>query len=139
MHSYGNEYINTKKKIIKILLSNGWNAYDIRKCQHIKYNSRDKLLSDYEEKNKLKINAYLKTEKLYLFDKKWWMKYNNINNNNDETKLLFITFQKQLIDNKEIHQLINHGMNNLPKELHHKYQIYYKYQPNLLQSIYKDG
>ena len=121
-----------------LIKENKWSAYDIRKADHISYNQRQQIINQYISKNKLKITKYINMRKINITDKKWWINNdndennsNNINNNNN----LYLTYQKQLINTKSINKLIHKYNQQLPHQLQYKYNIYYRYQPTVLQII----
>ena len=98
---------------------------DIRLCEHLSYSKRINYINKYLILKQIKYQKYIKTRKIYLFNNKWWDNNNGINNIN-----LYMTYQKTLINEKEINGIIlksNKLLNDNIKN-NHKVQLYYKYQ-----------
>ena len=140
--------------------------YHIRKCEHLKYNQRNKLIYNYKIKNNYKINKYVKMKKLDLLNSKWWTiteenknqnrnKNKNINNNNNKnnkneqiikllnknknTKYFYMTYQKRLMYHNDINKILNKSTYLLNENIRKTFGIYYRYQPTILQYIQKSS
>ena len=121
------KYKYTKSRICNIFIENNeWTPVDLRLCEHISYSQRDKILKKYMENKDKKYNEYIKMNKINLFDNKWWDKKDDdkININS------YLTYQKTLIDEREIQNIINNSFNYLHEKIKDKYQLklFYKYQ-----------
>ena len=128
-----NKYKYTKSRICKIFIENNeWTAFDIRLCEHVPYSQRNTILLKYIENKNIKYDKYIKTRKINLFNKKWW------NDNGDEDDInIYITYQKTLINEREIKMIINEScdlLDNVIKDKH-KVNIFYKYQPSIKSMI----
>ena len=123
------KYKYTKKRICNIFIENNeWTPFDIRLCEHISYSQRDIILNKYIEKKKIKYNEYIKSKNICLFNNKWWDKSNTINNINT-----YITYQKTLINENEINNIIYESYDLLDNDIKNdcNIKLYYKYQPSI--------
>ena len=124
------KYKNTKKRICNILINhNEWTAVDIRFCEHLSYTNRNKFIKNYIKLKNVKYNEYIKTKQVTLFNNKWWKdKYDKNENIN-----LYITYQKTLIDEKQINKILLDSYKLLDQNLKNNYQIklYYNYQQSI--------
>ena len=131
INSEYNNYKQMKKEIFSTLITNNeWTPYDLRKVEHLKYNRRGEMLNKYSIKKKMKYNEYINMNKLTLHDKNWW----SINQDNKRKENNFyITYQKTLIDEKEINKIITECEKELPQEIMNEYKInlFYRYQSPL--------
>ena len=97
-------------------------------CEHIPYSQRDIILNKYIERKKNKYNEYIKSDEIHLYNNKWW--------DNDD-KLIdinaYITYQKTLIDERKLKQILNESYNILDGDIKNKYGInlFFKYQQSL--------
>ena len=113
------------------------------------YKNRNKYIKKYLLNKDIKYKKYINTKKIDIFNNKWW----KINNNNNIIKTsttspsidiqskpkdnYIITYQKTLINDKEIRSIINKSNNILPSilknnnSLYGSYNLYYKYQPTI--------
>ena len=129
INSKKEDYIKQKQSLYQQLIAkNEWTGYDLRKTEHLKYSQRDDYLQKYQEKKRRKIQKYINMKAITLFDHKWW---------NDEVQKKdinqYITYQKTMIDEKKINQILRQCKNELPSEVTDEYdiKIYYKYQKPL--------
>ena len=130
------KYKQTKKRICNILINNNeWTPIDIRKCEHVSYSKRTELINNYLKKKQLKYNAYINTNNISILDKNWWCK--NANNNKNDINT-YLTYQKTLIDEKEISQIIMHSEKLLHENISkdNKIKLYFKYQQPIRSMLY---
>ena len=85
------------------------------------------------KKKKLKYDACIKTDKLYICNKNLHLKSNNITSINT-----YITYQKTIVDEKQFENIIKQGLQILHQDLRNKCKInlYYKYQQSLRSLLY---
>ena len=127
------KYNKTKQRICKILIDNNeWTSYDIRKCQHLSYSKRMEFIDKYIMMKNIKYQEYIKTKNITLLDNKWWKKKQNEIENKNEINL-YLTYQKTLIDENKIKQIVYDAYNLLNENIKNKTKIniYYKYQQSL--------
>ena len=128
------KYKFTKSRICDIIINNNeWTPVDIRLCEHIPYSQRNNILEKYLERKNIKYKQYIKTENIYLFDNKWWDESDNIININT-----YITYQKTLINEYELKQIVNESFGFLHEDIKSDYKvnIYYHYQQPIRSLLY---
>ena len=123
------DYNNTKKRICNILINkNEWSSYDIRKCSHLTYKNRWKYIQTYLSKKLHKYKSYINSKQLYLYQKIWKIDLNHKHVING-----YITYQKTLINNNNLQNIIKQSINKLNKDtdLDIDIKLFYKYQPSI--------
>ena len=65
------------------------------------------------------------TNKFYLFNNKWFL------NDNIQQINTYLTYQKTLVDEKEIEKVLRDAEQILHPEIRHKINIFYKYQQTI--------
>ena len=72
-----------------------------------------------------------------MFNNKWWKNKYKYDNNDKQDINLYLTYQKTLIDERQINQIIMESYNLLNEQIRNKNKIniYYKYQQSLKNMI----
>ena len=125
------DYIKTKREIFNVLMANEWTGYDLRKVHHLNYKNRKRFIQKYLDKKHIKYNKYIESNKFYLINKKWWK--SELLNTNNITNDYYLTYQKTLIDENKLNQIIKESRNCLKGiDINNiKDNIYYRYQPKI--------
>ncbi len=115
-----------------LISCNEWTSYDLRKIEHLDWNSKPQLLEKYITKRDQKMNLYVADSfKINLYDKKWWSKALKVQLNG------YLTYQKTIINEKELNKLTYSSFDILPNELTDDIDvnIYYRYQKKIKDLI----
>ncbi len=127
--------INEQELISILTNKNKWTEFDIRKWKHLKFDDKDIFISNYLYAKQLKSDYYFGLKQFTITTKtpcksnhkKLLRKYNE-----NITITSVITYQKQIIDVKELNNVLNKHNDLLPfnifDNIQYKINVLYKYQ-----------